>query len=102
MKLSYEGLKDSGWAKAGVALPQYDPAAMAAETDAHPVWIHFGAGNIFRAFIARLQQTLLSAGLEKSGIVAVSTHNTALVEKVYRPFDNLTLLVSLLPDGSTE
>ncbi len=103
MILSYEGLKDrSGWEKAGVKLPAFDCAAVCAETEKNPVWIHIGAGNIFRAFIARCQQVLLNEGLEKSGILAVSTHNYNLVKKVYEPFDNMTLLVTLLPDGSTE
>ena len=103
MILSYEGLKDrSGWEKAGVKLPQFDCETLRAETEKAPVWVHVGAGNIFRAFIARAQQVLLNEGLAKSGIVAVSTHNYELVKKVYEPFDNMTLLVTLLPDGSTE
>ena len=103
MILSYEGLKDkAGWEKAGVKLPQFDYETVCAETEKNPVWVHIGAGNIFRAFIARTQQVLLNEGLAKSGIVAVSTHNYELVKKVYEPFDNMTLLVSLLPDGSTE
>ena len=103
MKLSYEGLNNkSDWKAAGVKLPAFDIREMCAETAQHPVWVHIGAGNIFRAFIARTQQVLLNEGLAKSGIVAVSTHNYELVKKVYEPFDNMTLLVSLLPDGSTE
>ena len=54
MILSYEGLKDrSGWEKAGVKLPQFDCETVCAETEKAPVWVHVGAGNIFRAFIAR-------------------------------------------------
>lgn len=103
MILNYNGLTDrSGWEQAGVKLPRFDPAAVQSETRKNPVWVHIGAGNIFRAFIARTQQTLLNEGLASSGIIAVSTHNYQLVSSVYRPYDNLTLLVSLLPDGSTE
>ena len=36
----------------GYELPVYDRAAMIANTKKNPVWIHFGAGNIFRAFPA--------------------------------------------------
>ena len=76
MKLSYEGLNNkSDWKAAGVKLPAFDIREMCAETARHPVWVHIGAGNIFRAFIARTQQVLLNEGLAKSGIVAVSTHN---------------------------
>lgn len=103
MKLCYEGLKDRvAWEAAGVKVPNFDYRQMCAHTAENPVWIHIGAGNIFRAFIARLQQSLLNEGLAQSGILAVSIHNYALVKKVYEPYDNMTLLVSLLPDGSVE
>lgn len=36
----------------GYTTPQYDVEAMRARTLANPTWIHFGAGNIFRAFHA--------------------------------------------------
>ena len=36
---------------------RYDVSAMQERTLRHPVWIHFGAGNIFRAFLAAAQQT---------------------------------------------
>ena len=49
MKLNYEGLKArKEWEKAGVALPKFDWKQMCEETEKKPVWIHFGAGTIFR------------------------------------------------------
>lgn len=90
------------WEAAGVKLPQFDVEAMIRETAKNPVWIHFGAGNIFRGFIAQLQQRLLEQGLQKSGIVASDTFDHKLIDIIYKPFDNLTLLVGLKPDGSTQ
>ena len=103
MKLCYEGLKDrAAWEAAGVALPQFDWKEMCAATAAEPTWVHFGAGNIFRGFIALLQQSLLEQGLVKGGIVAADTFDYGIIEKIYTPFDHMTLMVSLLPDGSME
>ena len=38
------------WEKLGVKLPAFDHAAMTAATKEHPIWVHFGAGNIFRLY----------------------------------------------------
>ncbi|HEY8392755.1 MAG TPA: mannitol dehydrogenase family protein [Capillibacterium sp.] len=89
------------WAERGVATPSFDYTAMVAQTVSAPTWVHFGAGNIFRAFIADLQQQLLEAGKVSTGIIATDTFDFDLIDKIYKPFDNLTLLVSLKPDGST-
>ena len=63
MKLTNEGLRDTAaWQKAGVALPVYNREQMVRATEENPVWVHFGAGNIFRGFIAGLQQRLLNKG----------------------------------------
>lgn len=87
---------------AGVQLPAFDVAAVQAHTAEHPVWIHCGAGNIFRGFVASLQQTLLDAGLQTSGIQTISCYDGAIIDDVYKPHDHLTLEVTLLPDKSTK
>ena len=103
MKLSYQGIQDkAAFAAAGIVLPQFDWQAMCAATEKAPVWVHFGAGNIFRGFIAVLQQRLLDAGLATSGIVAAETFDYDIINKIYDPFDSMTLMVSLKPDGSTD
>ena len=102
MKLSINGLKDrAAWEAAGVALPQYDVAAMAARTKENPIWVHFGAGNIFRGYIAALQDVLLNTGKADRGIIAAETFDYDIIDMIYEPFDNLTLMVTLKPDGST-
>ena len=101
MKLTYEGLKDrTGWASAGIALPDYDPAAVAAATRADPVWVHFGIGNIFRFFLGGIADHLLRDRRADRGITCVETFDFEIVDQVYAPFDNLTLAVTLRKDGS--
>ena len=103
MKLSYEGIRDrQPWLDAGIALPGYDWREMAERTLAHPVWLHFGAGNIFRGFIAGLQQKLLNQGLADRGILAAESFDTEIIDAIYDPHDAMTLMVTLKADGSTD
>ena len=98
MKLSCAGIRDrAAWEQAGIRLPSFHWEAMRAGTEQAPAWVHFGAGNIFRGFIAKLQQ-----GLAHTGIVAADTFDYDIIDKIYTPFDNMTLMVSLLPDGSMD
>lgn len=103
MKLTLEGLKErSAWEAAGIALPQYDIAQTAERTKAAPVWVHFGAGNIFRIFIGGIADTLLAEGCIDKGITCVETFDFDVVDKIYQPYDNLVLAVTLKADGSTD
>ena len=103
MKLTLEGLKDrSAWEAAGIGLPDYDIEAVAAETKKAPVWVHFGAGNIFRIFIGGLADTLIEKGECSKGITCVETFDYDVVDKIYRPFDNLGLSVILHTDGTRD
>ena len=89
------------WEKAGIALPRYDVADMVRKTKENPIWVHFGAGNIFRGFIAALQQRLLDEGLADRGIIAADTFDYEIMSRVYDPFDCLTMNVTLNPDATT-
>ena len=101
--MNYEGLRDeAGWEAAQTALPSYDPAALAERTRKDPVWIHFGIGNIFRIFIGGLADTLIRKGLMDRGITCAETFDYEVVDKIYRPFDNLVLAVTLHEDGRTD
>ncbi len=103
MKLTLQGIKDTAaWEAAGVKLPSYDVSAVAEATKEAPVWVHFGAGNIFRIFIGGLADTLISAGEMTKGITCVETFDFDVVDKIYVPYDNLVLAVTLKADGSTE
>ena len=99
MKLTERGIADThAWKE--YALPQFDRAKMIAATKKNPVWIHFGAGNIFRAFQAMLAQELLEKNLADTGIIVAEGFDFDIIDKAYRPYDNLSLLVTLKSDGS--
>ena len=103
MKVKLESLQDrSGWEKAGVRLPSYDVEEMRKKTDEKPLWVHFGAGNIFRAFIAVLQQRLLDAGLSDRGIIAADTFDVDNIRMIYGGYDNLTMSVTLNADATID
>lgn len=81
-------------------MPQYDHATMVKETRENPFWIHFGAGNIFRAFQANVTESLLNDGTLDRGLIAVAGHEA--VEKLNQPHDHYSILVTLKADGSIE
>ena len=90
------------WDKAEIRLPQFDRQAMKEATKKTPQWVHFGAGNIFRAFPAALQQKLLNEGIEKTGIIVAEGYDYEIIKKAYRPQDDLSLLVTLKANGTIE
>jgi len=103
LKLKKEELKDTAqWEKAGINPPQFDYQNLIDQTKANPEWVHFGAGNIFRAFIARLQQELLNQGEVETGIIAAEGFDYQIIDKVYKPADNLSLVVKMFADGKLE
>lgn len=103
MKLTRAGLKDkASWEQAGVKLPGYDVEQVAEETGKAPVWVHFGAGNIFRIFIGGIADALIEKGESTKGIVCAETFDFDVIDKIYQPYDNLVLAVTLKADGSTE
>ena len=103
MKVNLKELQNTAtWEKAGVSLPKYDIAAMREKTKEAPIWVHFGAGNIFRAFIAALQQRLLDAGEADRGIIAADTFDVDNIRMIYGGYDNLTMSVTLNADATID
>ncbi len=99
MKLNLESLRNTDEWK-GCSLPSYDVERIRENTEKNPRWLHFGSGNIFRIFPARLCQMLLNAGLMDSGIIASEGFDGEIIDRIYAPHDNLTLAVTLKADGS--
>ena len=101
MKLNLQGIKDkNAWENAGIKLPSYDIEKISEETRKSPVWVHFGAGNIFRIFIGGIADNLIEKGVMHKGITCVETFDFDVVDKIYKPFYNLVLAVTLKADGS--
>ncbi len=102
MKLSLIGLQDKAYAEKGYALPTYDIAAMRERTLNAPTWLHFGAGNIFRAFPAADLDTMLCNGDTDKGVIVAESYDDEILDKAYHPYDELSLLVTLKSDGQVE
>ena len=103
MKLTPNGLKERRpWIDAGIRLPEYDVEAVREKTQEHPVWVHFGIGNIFRIFLGTAADDLIAQGLLDRGIICAETFDFEVVDKVYRPHDDLALCVTLFGDGTSD
>ncbi|MCL1883424.1 MAG: mannitol dehydrogenase family protein [Defluviitaleaceae bacterium] len=99
MKLNAKGIsRTSDWD--GYELPNFDIEAMVSRTKEKPTWLHMGAGNIFRIFVAAAQQDLIESGLCDTGIIVYEAYDEEIIPKSFAPFDNLTLGVTLNADGS--
>lgn len=92
----------SEWEAKGYELPKYDISAVAKKTHEEPTWVHFGAGNIFRAFPAAILNDALNTGKYDRGVIVVESFDYEIIDKAYRPYHNLSLLVSLQSNGTIE
>ncbi len=103
MKLNNQGLKDTAaWERAGYSLPKFDREKVAKETKDAPFWIHFGAGNLFRAYQSNVVQNLLNKGILDRGLIVAEGYDYEIVEKMNRPHDDYSILVTLKSDGTVE
>ena len=104
MELTLKSLHDDrdAFLAAGYHLPEFDYDTVHKNTVEHPHWIHFGAGNIFRAFQANVAQNLLNSGVLDAGLIAAEGYDYEIIEKSYRPHDNLSILATLKADNTVE
>lgn len=97
-----DNIRNKFWQQNRIEVPRYSLVDMETATVKTPKWIHFGAGNIFRIFIAGLADDLLNEGLENTGIIVAECFDREIPKKIYIPHDNLTLAVTMLSDGTFE
>ena len=98
MVLNNESLKNRAeWEAKGYRLPAYDREAMIARTKENPTWLHFGAGNIFKALHGMAAQRLLNEGVLDKGIIAVER-----MDRGGEKYDDLAVVVTLKANGSVE
>lgn len=103
MKMNLQGISErKQWEDRGYSLPEYNVARMAEATREDPFWVHFGAGNLFRAYHAVIAQNLLNSGKLDRGILAVEGFDYEIIEKMYAPHDNLGISVTLKADGTID
>ena len=84
------------------SVPTYNVEEVAEKAVEAPRWAHFGIGNIFRVFIAGIADDLIACGALDRGITCIETFDMEVVDRIYRPFDNLGLSVILKSDGSRD
>ena len=96
------GFDKTEWESKGYQLPLFDIAAVAKKTHDEPTWLHFGAGNIFRAFPAAILNDALNSGKYDRGVIVAESFDYEIIDKAYRPYNNLSLLVSLQSSGTIE
>ena len=103
MKLTLDGIKDKkSWEAAGVVLPSYDIEKVKRKKQRNPSLGYISESNIFRIFISGIADTLISNGAMDKGITCVETFDFDVVDKIYAPYDNLVLGVTLKADRSTD
>ena len=105
MKLNdiFSGKFDAAeWEAKGYQLPKFDIQALREKTAKEPTWVHFGGGNIFRAFPAAILNDALNTGKYDRGVIVAETFDFEVIDKAYAPYNNLSLLVSLQSTGTIE
>ncbi len=103
MEFNKKGLENRNeWLEKGYRLPEFDREEVTRKTKENPFWIHFGAGNIFKAFQANVVQNLLNKGELDRGLVVAEGFDYEIIEKMNRPHDDYAILVTLKANGTIE
>ena len=104
MELTLQSLREhrQAFLDAGYQLPEFDYDKVQKNTKENPTWIHFGAGNIFRAFQANVVQRLLNQGIIGTGLITAEGYDYEIIEKRSWPHDNLGILATLKADNNVD
>lgn len=94
--------KAQSFAASNITVPNYDQNITTKNAIDNPVWVHFGGGNLFRCFHAKIAQDLLNQGELKSGVIVAETYDDGLIDQIYRPYKNRFLSVVMKTDGTLE
>ena len=86
----------------GVKLPQCDTDTIKATGWEQPRWIHFGAGNLYRAFHAAIAQELADQGKLDRGVVVAETFSPFTLVEVFAPYGYDGLQVIMNADGTLD
>ena len=81
----------AAWEAKGYELPQFDIKALREKTAKEPTWVHFGGGNIFRAFPAAILNDALNTGKYDRGVIVAETFDFEVIDKA---FSLITRLIS--------
>lgn len=92
----------AAFAAAKISVPGYDQQEMITKTLKSPKWIHFGGGNLFRAFHAAIADELLQNGASDTGVIVAETYDDAVIDDIYNKYDNRILRVVTKADGSQD
>lgn len=101
--LNLESIKNKKiWEQQGFKLPEYDILKIRENTINNPRWLHFGAGNLFRAFPARIQDEVLDDGLSDTGVIVSTPIMPNDFKEDFKTYDNLSLAVGLKSNASLD
>lgn len=86
----------------GIELPNFDVNKLKENGQKHPVWIHFGGGNLYRGFHAEIAQQLANQGELNSGVVVCETFDNEVVDQAYHAYNNDFLEVVMHENGTLD
>lgn len=78
------------------------PKEVTDQSDTQFQWLHFGGGNLYRAFHAEVTQTLIDQQALTKGIVVCETFDEQVIDQVYAPYENDILEVIMHEGGRLE